>query len=93
VLRRRHATGNEYAPSTLGIFLREFTFGRANQLAAVARALVALAQRAPARYRAAGVDIDSLLRPVYGIETGRPFGTPRSPAARCRLGLSPQITS
>ncbi len=35
-----------YAPSTLGIFLREFTFGHANQLAAVARAhLVALAQR------------------------------------------------
>jgi hypothetical protein len=37
-----------YAPSTLGIFLREFTFGHANQLAAVARAhLVALAQRVP----------------------------------------------
>ena len=27
-----------YAPSTLGIFLREFTFGHANQLAAVGRA-------------------------------------------------------
>ena len=39
-----------YAPSTLGIFLREFTFGHANQLAAVARAhLVALAQRTPLR--------------------------------------------
>ena len=37
-----------YAPSTLGIFLREFTFGHANQLAAVARAhLVALAARVP----------------------------------------------
>ena len=37
-----------YAPSTLGIFLREFTFGHANQLAAVAREhLVALAQRVP----------------------------------------------
>ncbi len=35
-----------HAPSTLGIFLREFTFGHANQLAAVGRAhLVALAQR------------------------------------------------
>ena len=45
-----------YAPSTLGIFLREFTFGHANQLAAVARAhLVALAQRvaAAARHRRA----------------------------------------
>ena len=37
-----------YAPSTLGIFLREFTFGHANQLAAVARAhLAALAKRTP----------------------------------------------
>jgi len=37
-----------YAPSTVGIFLREFSFGHANQLAAVARAhLVALAARAP----------------------------------------------
>ena len=47
-----------YAPSTLGIFLREFTFGHANQLAAVARAhLVALRgpHRAAARHRAAGV--------------------------------------
>ena len=47
-----------YAPSTLGIFLREFTFGHANQLAAVARAhLVALAAAHPAaaRHRRAGV--------------------------------------
>jgi hypothetical protein len=47
-----------YAPSTLGIFLREFTFGHANQLAAVGRAhLVALAQRVPlpAQHRAARV--------------------------------------
>ena len=47
-----------YAPSTLGIFLREFTFGHANQLAAVARAhLAALAPTHPAaaRHRAAGV--------------------------------------
>ena len=37
-----------YAPSTLGILLREFTFGHANQLAAVAREhLAALAQRTP----------------------------------------------
>jgi hypothetical protein len=57
-----------YAPSTLGIFLREFTFGHANQLAAVARQhLVALAARTPLL---AGIeqrvflDIDSLLRPV-----------------------------
>jgi hypothetical protein len=29
--------GEVYAPSTAGIFLREFTFGHSNQLAAVAR--------------------------------------------------------
>jgi hypothetical protein len=35
-----------YAPSTLGILLREFSFGQANQLAAVAREhLIALAAR------------------------------------------------
>ena len=40
--------GAVYAPSTLGIFLREFTFGHTKQLAAVARAhLVALAARTP----------------------------------------------
>src|SRR4026209_2551724 len=41
-----------YAPSTLGIFLREFTFAHANQLAAgapAARARVPLAARQPPR--------------------------------------------
>ena len=39
--------GEVYAPSTVGILLREFSFGHANQLAAVARAhLIALAARA-----------------------------------------------
>ena len=59
-----------YAPSTLGIFLREFSFGHANQLAAVAREhLCALAERAPLLpgiEQRAFLDIDSLLRPVYG---------------------------
>ena len=68
-----------YAPSTLGIFLREFTFGHANQLAAVARAhLVALAQRTPLLpgiEQRVFVDIDSLLRPVYGhAKQGASFG-------------------
>ena len=76
-----------YAPSTLGIFLREFTFGHAKQLAAVARAhLVATGGAPPAaagRERAF-LDIDSLLRPVYGHpKQGASLGTPRSPAARC----------
>ena len=59
-----------YAPSTLGIFLREFTFGHANQLAAVAREhLAALAARTallPGIEQRAFLDIDSLLRPVFG---------------------------
>ena len=65
-----------YAPSTLGIFLREFSFGHANQVAAVARAhLVALAARTPLLpgiEERAFLDIDSLLRPVYGhAQAGR----------------------
>ena len=68
-----------YAPSTLGIFLREFTFGHANQLAAVARQhLVALAARVPLLpgiEQRVFVDIDSLLRPVYGHKKqGASFG-------------------
>ena len=58
-----------YAPSTVGILLREFSFGHANQIAAAAREhLIALAARtgllAGADERMF-VDIDSLLRPVY----------------------------
>ena len=88
-----------YAPSTLGIFLREFTFGHANQLAAVARAhLVALAPRAPLLpgiEERVFVDIDSLLRPVYGHQKqGASFGHAKiASRALLRLGLSPQITT
>ncbi|MDT5362787.1 MAG: hypothetical protein QOC69_4549 [Mycobacterium sp.] len=58
-----------YAPSTVGILLREFTFGHSNQLAAVAREhLIALAARTalPGTDERMFLDIDSLLRPVYG---------------------------
>lgn len=59
-----------YAPSTLGIFLREFTFGHTNQLAAVAREhLGTLAERIPLLpgiEQRAFLDIDSLRRPVDG---------------------------
>jgi hypothetical protein len=88
-----------YAPSTLGIFLREFTFGHANQLAAVARAhLVALAARVPLLPGAEErvfIDIDSLLRPVYGHhKQGASFGHAKiASRALLRLGLSPQITT
>ena len=88
-----------YAPSTLGIFLREFTFGHANQLAVVGREhLVALAERVallPGIEQRAFLDIDSLLRPVYGhAKQGASFGHAKiAGRALLRLGLSPQITT
>jgi hypothetical protein len=88
-----------YAPSTLGIFLREFTFGHANQVAAVARAhLVALAARVPllpGAKECVFIDIDSLLRPVYGHhKQGASFGHAKiASRALLRLGLSPQIST
>jgi hypothetical protein len=88
-----------YAPSTLGIFLREFTFGHANQLAAVARAhLAALAKRTPLLpgiEQRAFLDIDSLLRPVYGnAKQGASFGHAKiAGRALLRRGLSPLITT
>lgn len=88
-----------YAPSTLGIFLREFTFGHAGQLAAVARNhLAALAKRTPLLAgidQCAFLDIDSLLRPVYGhAKQGASFGHAKiAGRALLRRGLSPQITT
>ena len=88
-----------YAPSTLGILLREFTFGHANQLAAVAREhLAALAQRTPLLpgiEQRAFLDIDSLLRPVYGHhKQGATFGHAKiAGRALLRKGLSPLVTT
>ncbi|PND54101.1 transposase [Mycobacterium sp. ENV421] len=88
-----------YAPSTLGIFLREFTFGHSKQVAAVGRThLVALAARTPVLSGAEEgmfLDIDSLLRPVYGkAKQGASFGHAKiASRALLRLGLSPQITT
>jgi DDE family transposase len=88
-----------YAPSTLGILLREFTFGHANQLAAVAREhLVALARRVPLLpgiEQRAFLDIDSLLRPVYGpAKQGASFGHAKiAGRALLRRGLSPLVTT
>ena len=63
--------GGVYAPSTIGTLLREFTFGHARQLESVLREhLGALCERVELLPGAADVrvfvDIDSLLRPVYG---------------------------
>src|SRR5674476_920459 len=58
------------APSTLGTFLRSFTFGHVRQLDAVAsRVLVNLAARAPLLAGAdqvAFVDIDDTIKATYG---------------------------
>jgi hypothetical protein len=71
--------GQVYACATLGILLREFTFGHVRQLGAVLRRLlVALAERTPVLQGItdqAFIDIDSLLRPVYGkAKQGASFG-------------------
>jgi hypothetical protein len=59
-----------YAPSTLGSFLRTFTHGHVRQLQAAARdTLIGLAARTPLLTGAdtlCFVDIDSMLRRVYG---------------------------
>jgi Transposase DDE domain group 1 len=87
--------GGVYANATLGIFLREFTHGHTRQLSAVLRRhLVALTKRTPVL---AGIgdrvfiDIDSLLRPVYGhAKQGASFGhTKIAGKSILRRGLSP----
>jgi hypothetical protein len=87
--------GGVYACATLGILLREFTFGHVRQLGAVLRKLlVALADRTAVLAGIDGpvnIDIDSLLRPVYGkAKQGASFGhTKVSGKNVLRRGLSP----
>jgi hypothetical protein len=88
-----------YAPSTLGTLLREFSFGHARQLESVLREhLVALAGRTEllAGIQAqAFVDIDSLLRPVYGhAKQGASYGHTKIAGKQVlRKGLSPLATT
>ena len=88
-----------YAPATMGIFLREFTHGHTRQLAAVPRRhLSALAKRTDVLDGIADqafVDIDSLLRPVYGrAKQGASFGhTKIANKQVLRQGLSPLATT
>ncbi len=88
-----------YAPATLGQFLREFTHGHTLQLASVARAhLISLAERTdllPGIEEQAYVDIDSLLRPVYGhAKQGASFGHTKIAGKQVlRRGLSPLATT
>jgi hypothetical protein len=87
--------GGVYACATLGIFLREFTHGHSLQLAAVLRRhLVALAEQTPVLAgigERAFIDIDSLLRPVFGhAKQGASFGhTKIAGKSILRRGLSP----
>ena len=95
----KNVFGGVYAASTLGILLREFTFGHTAQLSGVLRRhLLALAQRTRVLDgidRQAFVDIDSLLRPVYGhAKQGASFGhTKISGKSVLRRGLSPLATA
>jgi hypothetical protein len=87
------------APATLGQFLREFTHGHTLQLVSVLRAqlvgLVRNGQLLPGIEERAFIDIDSLLRPVYGhAKQGASFGhTKISGRQVLRRGLSPLATT
>src|SRR6267142_532370 len=84
-----------YAPSTVGTLLREFTFGHARQLESVVREhLVALCKRVdllPGADARVFIDIDSLLRPVYGhAKHGASYGHTKIAGKQIlRKGLSP----
>ncbi|WP_445183396.1 IS1380 family transposase [Pseudonocardia sp. Cha107L01] len=88
-----------YAPSTLGTLLREFSFGHARQLESVQREhLIGLAARTELLAgidQQAFIDIDSLLRPVYGhAKQGASYGhTKVSGKQVLRKGLSPLATT
>ncbi|MFE3281462.1 IS1380 family transposase, partial [Nocardia sp. NPDC059239] len=88
-----------YAPSTVGTLLREFSFGHARQLESVLRThlsrLCARADLLPGAGQRAFVDIDSLLRPVYGYaKQGASYGfTKISGKQVLRKGLSPLVTT
>jgi hypothetical protein len=80
--------GGVRAPSTLGSFLRSFSWGNVRQLEKVSGLMLAeLARRAPLLPGAdqlAFVDIDSTQRRVYGHrKQGAAFGHTRSRARRC----------
>ena len=91
--------GAVYAPSTIGTLLREFTFGHARQLESVLREhLVAVCERVdllPGADQRVFIDIDSLLRPVYGhAKQGACYGHTKIAGKQVlRKGLSPLATT
>ena len=88
-----------YAPSTIGTLLREFTFGHARQLDVVlGEHLGALCERVDLLTGAdkrVFIDIDSLLRPVYGhAKQGASYGHSKIAGKQVlRKGLSPLATT
>lgn len=88
-----------YAPATLGQFLRSFTHGHTSQLASVARAhlggLVEQTDLLDGIEQQAFIDIDSLLRPVYGhAKQGASYGHAKiAGRSLLRKGLSPLVTT
>jgi hypothetical protein len=91
--------GGVYASATLGQLLREFTHGHTRQLGSVLRAhlvnLVGCTGLLPGIDCRALVDIDSLLRPVYGHnKQGASFGHTKIAGRQVlRRGLSPLVTT
>jgi hypothetical protein len=91
--------GGVYACATLGQLLREFTHGHALQLASVLRAhlvnLVPCTGLLPGLAERAFIDIDSLLRPVYGhAKQGASYGHTKIAGKQVlRKGLSPLVTT
>jgi hypothetical protein len=91
--------GGVYAPSTIGTLLREFSFGHARQLESVLRAhlgaLCGQVDLLPGGDVRAFVDIDSLLRPVYGhAKQGASYGHTKIAGKQVlRKGLSPLVTT
>ena len=85
--------------STIGVLLREFTFGHARQLESVLREhLSALCERVellPGADQRVFVDIDSLLRPVCGhAKQGASYGHSKIAGKQIlRKGLSPLVTT
>ena len=92
--------GGVYAPSTLGSFLRGFTFGHVRQLQSVStRLLAGLVRAVPLLLRGADVvtfvDVDSVLRRVYGkAKQGAGFGHAKVGGYDVRLrGLNPLVAT
>jgi Transposase DDE domain group 1 len=88
-----------YAPSTIGTLLREFTFGHARQLESVLGAhlgrLAGAVGVLPGAHERVFVDIDSLLRPVYGhAKQGASYGHTKIAGKQVvRRGLSALVST